>query len=203
MKAPELDSQTDAQLIRASKEGDRAAFTALVRRYEETVYRFAFKVCRDREKADETLQDTFITVFRKLSSFNGKAKFSTWLYTVVTNHCLMRRRKRKLQDLEDPLEAYDEPHSGADGKPKVPVARWDETPADIAHNRQLQEALDQAIRRLPVEYRAVFVLRDVEGNSNEETATILKISVEATKSRLRRARAFLRDQLQPYVTPGL
>lgn len=203
VKAPELDSQTDAQLIRASRAGDRAAFTALVRRYEETVYRFAFKVCRDREKADETLQDTFITVFRKLSSFDGKAKFSTWLYTVVTNHCLMKRRKRRLQELEDPLEAYDEPPARDDGAPGKPVPRWDETPADIAHNRQLREALDRAIGRLPLEYRAVFVLRDVEGNSNEETATILKISVEATKSRLRRARAFLRDQLHPYVTPGL
>jgi RNA polymerase sigma-70 factor (ECF subfamily) len=201
LRTPGLDHQTDAQLIRASKEGDRAAFTALVRRYEETVYRFAFKVCRDRDKADETLQDTFITVFRKLSSFDGKSKFSTWLYAVVSNHCLMKRRKRKLQELEDPLEAYDEPPAGSEGKQKGPVARWDETPADIAHNRQLQDALDQAIRRLPVEYRTVFVLRDVEGNSNEETARILKISVEAAKSRLRRARAFLRDQLQPYFNP--
>jgi RNA polymerase sigma-70 factor, ECF subfamily len=203
VKTPELEEQTDAQLIRASNEGNRAAFTALVRRYEETVYRFAFTVCRDREKADETLQDTFITVFRKLSTFDGKSKFSTWLYAVVTNHCLMKRRRRKLQDLEDPLEAYDEPPTGAEGRQKTPVARWDETPADIAHNRQLQEALENAILRLPVDYRAVFVLRDVEGNSNEETATILKISVEATKSRLRRARAFLRDQLQPYFTPDL
>lgn len=199
LKAPGPADLSDAQLIRAAKKGDTRAFTALVRRYEETVYRFAFKMCRDPEKAGETLQDTFINVFRKLDTFDAKSKFSTWLYSIVANNCLMKQRRRKLQELEDPLEAYDDP-AGDDRGGRKQIPSSGDTPAEILMSRELQEALDRAIAKLPVDYRAVFVLRDIEGNSNEETATILKISVEATKSRLRRARAFLRDELRPYLS---
>lgn len=98
------------------------------------------------------------------------------------------------------LESYDEPAVTDEGTLQHHIPRWDETPADILMRRELKEVLDEAILKLPVDYRVVFVLRDVEGNSNEETAKILGISVEATKSRLRRARAFLRDELNPYMT---
>jgi RNA polymerase sigma-70 factor (ECF subfamily) len=195
--------QTDEQIIRAAREGDRQAFTALVNRYEQTVYRFSFKMCRDPEKAKETLQDTFINVYRKLRSFDGKSKFSTWLYTIVTNNCLMKQRKRRIQELEDPLEVYDTPPEQDGTRRRAPIARWEETPADLLLTKELRSALDSAIEKLPVDYRVVFVLRDMEGNSTDETAKILKLSVEATKSRLRRARAFLRDQLHPYLAiPG-
>jgi RNA polymerase sigma-70 factor (ECF subfamily) len=190
--------QTDQQLIGAARKGDRQAFTALVNRYEQTVYRFAFKMCRDPEKARETLQDTFINVYRKLRSFDGKSKFSTWLYAIVTNNCLMKQRRRKIQELEDPLEIYDDPPDQDGARGRAAIARWDETPADLLLTKELRQKLDRAISKLPVDYRVVFVLRDVEGKSTEETATILALSVEATKSRLRRARAFLRDQLHPY-----
>jgi RNA polymerase sigma-70 factor (ECF subfamily) len=200
VSSEKTDNATDGQLIRAAKTGDKAAFTSLVRRYEETVYRFSFKMCRDREKAEETLQDTFVNVYRKLETFDGKSKFSTWLYAIVTNNCLMKQRRRKMQDLEDPLEMYDDPPGTDDGRRRRPIVRWDETPADQLMTKELRSALDKAIDALPVDYRVVFVLRDVEGRSNEETAKILHLSVEATKSRLRRARAFLRDQLHPYMT---
>ena len=190
---------SDAHLIRAARSGDRQAFAALAARYEETVYKFAFKMCRDREKATETLQDTLISLFRKLNTFDGRSKFSTWLYTVVTNNCLMKQRRRKIQDLEDPLEIYDYPPEDRRGSERAPLAAWQETPADLLLRKELRTTLDRAIEKLPLDYRVVFVLRDVEGKSTEETAKILRISVEATKSRLRRARSFLRDQLHPYV----
>jgi RNA polymerase sigma-70 factor (ECF subfamily) len=194
-----LADQTDQQLIGAARKGDRQAFAALVKRYEDTVYRFSFKMCRDPDKAKETLQDTFINVYRKLKTFDGKSKFSTWLYTIVTNNCLMKQRRRKIQQLEDPLEIYDDP-PGEGGTPRrAPIARWEETPADLLMTKELRSTLDRAISKLPVDYRVVFVLRDVEGKSTDETAKILHLSVEATKSRLRRARAFLRDQLHPYL----
>jgi RNA polymerase sigma-70 factor (ECF subfamily) len=190
---------TDGQLIRAARGGDPTAFASLVRRYEETVYRFAFKMCRNRERAEETLQDTFINVFRKLDSFDGKSKFSTWLYTIVANNCLMRQRRRKLDELVDPLEEFDEPHALEKGQHRRQIPDGAETPDEMLLSKELRGLLDRAIERLPLDYRAVFILRDIEGHSNEETARILKISVEATKSRLRRARAFLRDQLHPYL----
>jgi RNA polymerase sigma-70 factor (ECF subfamily) len=170
-----------------------------VRRYEDTVYRFAFKVCRDRDQAAEALQDTFINVYRKLDSFDGKSKFSTWLYTIVTNNCLMKQRRRRARAMEESLELLDAPPlQGHNGQGRQ-LARWEETPADLLLDKELRKLLDEAILKLPVEYRLVFVLRDVEGKSTQETAGILGISVEATKSRLRRARAFLRQQLSPYV----
>jgi RNA polymerase sigma-70 factor (ECF subfamily) len=193
----EEGTRTDGQLIRAATRGDKAAFSALVRRYEDTVYKFSYKVCRDKDKAAEALQDTFINVYRKLDSFDGKSKFSTWLYSIVTNNCLMKRRKRKMDDL---LESLDDPPTNLDSTFPGHIAKWEETPADILIKKELRTKLDQAILKLPVDYRIVFVLRDLEGKSNEETASILKLSVEATKSRLRRARAFLRSELSPYIS---
>lgn len=159
------------------------------------VYKFSYKVCRDRQKAEEALQDTFINMYRNLDSFDGRSKLSTWLYRIVANNCLMKRRRRKLEEL---LESYDDLPAD-DGTLAHNMPRWDETPADVVLQRELRDVLDRAIAKLPVDYRIVFILRDVEGNSNEETAKILGLSVEATKSRLRRARAFLRDQLNPYM----
>lgn len=200
LKSAELRALPDEQVIAAAREGERRAFAELVRRYEETVYRFAYSLCREREKAEETFQDTFINVFRKLRSFDGRSKFSTWLYTIVTNSCLMRHRRRKMRDLEESLEALDTPAAGADGRFANAVARWDETPVDIMLDKELRAQLDAAIRKLPDEYRIVFVLRDIDGKSTAETAAITGLTEEAAKSRLRRARAFLREQLTPYMT---
>ena len=190
-------TRTDEELIRAASKGDKSSFSALVRRYEDTVFKFSFKVCRDKEKAEEALQDTFINVYRKLGSFDGKSKFSTWLYSIVTNNCLMKRRRRKLDTL---MESMDEPPTNGDGSFIDHVARWDETPSDLLLKKEFQHLLNGAILKLPVDYRVVFVLRDLEGKSTEETAEILKISGEAAKSRLRRARAFLRTQLSLYMS---
>lgn len=195
-----IKSLSDERLIAAAREGERRAFAELVRRYEDTVYRFAYALCREREKAEETFQDTFISVFRKLRSFDGRSKFSTWLYAIVTNSCLMRHRRRKMRDLEVSLESLDTPATGADGRFATPVPRWEETPADTMMNKELRGRLEEAIRKLPEDYRVVFVLRDIDGKSTAETAAITGLSEEAAKSRLRRARAFLRQQLTPYMT---
>jgi RNA polymerase sigma-70 factor, ECF subfamily len=189
----------DDELIGLARGGDARAFTELVRRYEDTVYRFSYKICRDSEAASETLQDTFINVYRKLNSFDGKSKFSTWLYTIVTNNCLMKRRKRKSDLMEESLEAYDQPPGEPGGTPRQKPVQSPDTPADVVIGRELRTLLEDAMAKLPEEYRVVFTMRDVEGRSTEETAGVLGLSVEATKSRLRRARAFLRDQLQPHL----
>ncbi len=188
----------DLLLIEKAQEGDRRAFSELVKRYEETVYGFSFKVCRNREKAEETLQDTFINVYRKLDQFNGKSKFSTWLYSIVANNCLMKNRKRKM---DEEMVSLDEPSVFEDGPHDHQTIRsWDETPAEQMMNRELRSRLDAAIQKLPMDHRIVFILRDVEGQSAGETAKILKLSVPAVKSRLRRARVFLREQLNEYMS---
>jgi RNA polymerase sigma-70 factor (ECF subfamily) len=196
MKKPVQKHPTDKQLIREAAKGDHKAFATLVHRYEDLVFRFSFKVCRDKEEAREALQDTFVNVYRNLASFKGQSKFSTWVYSIVTNNCLMKRRKRKLDTL---LESLDSPPFEGEASAREHPAPWDETPVEVLMKKEFQAQLDRAILKLPVDYRLVFVLRDLEGKSTEETAQILKLSTEAAKSRLRRARAFLRQQLSPYM----
>jgi RNA polymerase sigma-70 factor (ECF subfamily) len=189
---------SDDVLIEKAQAGDSRAFSALVKRYEQTVYGFSFKVCRNKEKAEETLQDTFINVYRKLNQFNGESKFSTWLYSIVTNNCLMKHRKRKMDEetvsLDEPLleegDSYDH----------LTIPSWDATPAEELMKSELRSRLDEAIQKLPLDYRIVFVLRDMENKTAEESAKILELSVPAVKSRLRRARVFLREQLNEYMS---
>jgi RNA polymerase sigma-70 factor (ECF subfamily) len=196
--------EPDAQLLLNAKNGDHTAFTEIVRRYEQMVYNFAFKVCRNREKADETMQDTFINVYRKLKQFDGKSKISTWLYTIVTNNCLMKQRRRKLDiaivPFEEPPELYDSRRHTAERFSSATLPAWKESPLHKIMDKELRTVLDEAIIKLPIDHRIVFVLRDVEGQSAEETAKILKLSVPSVKSRLRRARIFLREQLNEYMT---
>jgi RNA polymerase sigma-70 factor (ECF subfamily) len=193
----------EPELVRRAQNGDKQAFSLLVKQYESMVYGFAFKVCRNEEKAAETLQDTFVNVYRKLDQFNGKAKFSTWLYQIVTNNCLMKRRRSKLDESSVSIDssengAEDSEREG-EGAPLHALVSLKHTPQDEMVNKELREILDTAILKLPMEQRIVFVLRDVEGRSSEETAKILKLSAPAVKSRLRRARVFLRAQLQEYM----
>jgi RNA polymerase sigma-70 factor (ECF subfamily) len=191
-------------LIKKAQTGDNRAFTKLVRQHENLVYSFAYKVCRDKEKAEETWQDTFVNVYRKLHQFDSKSKFTTWLYSIVTNNCRMKHRKTKL---EIASTHFDEPHSAQNhddanktDNPTQTVPAWRDTPLDIVINAELKSKLDAAIQKLPYDYRVVFLLRDVEGQSAEETGKIIKLSVPAVKSRLRRARIFLREQLNEYMT---
>jgi RNA polymerase sigma-70 factor, ECF subfamily len=198
-KIQKIDNEME--LVQKAQKGDQRAFSLLVKKYESTVYSFAYKVCRNEDKAAETLQDTFVNVYRKLGQFNGKAKFSTWLYQIVTNNCLMKRRQGKLDkssvSLESPLNTRED--SEDVGAPIQALLSLKHTPQDEVLNKELRNLLDNAILKLPVEQRIVFILRDVEGRSSEEAAKILKVSVPTIKSKLRRARVFLRNQLQEYM----
>lgn len=196
-----LSPSDDLALIKKAQAGDTRAFTKLVKHYEDLVYSFAFKVCRDKEKAEEAWQDTFINVYRKLHQFNGKSKFTTWLYSIVVNHCKMKHRKTKLEMASIRIDEPHEDHKiDSDRGTMQTVPPWRDTPLDAIMNKELRAILDNAIQKLPYEYRVVFILRDVEGQTAEETARILKLSIPATKSRLRRARFFLREQLNEYMT---
>lgn len=184
--------------------GDERAFTEIVRHYEQMVYSFSFKVCRDREYAEETLQDTFVNVYRKLGQFDGKSKFSTWLYSIVANNCLMKRRRRKLEKSsvsidEGMLRRDNRPDGEPHREEHAALQSWRNTPLEETMTKELRERLDEAIQKLPVDYRLVFILRDIEGQSAEETAKIVNLTIPAVKSRLRRARVFLRRQLNDFV----
>ena len=193
--------EKEEQLLASAKNGDEKAFTEIFHRYDDMVYNFAFKVCRYEEKAKETLQDTFVNVYRKLNQFDGKSKFSTWLYSIVTNNCLMKRRRKKIDWASVSLDVTNvEEENDASEQFSPTIVSTEHSPLTLIINDELRTQLDKAIKKLPLEYRIVFILRDVEEQSTEEVATILHISIAAVKSRLHRARAFLREQLEEYVS---
>lgn len=180
----------DEKLIVEAKSGSRDSLAKLVKKYESTVYNFSFKICRDKEKAENIMQETFLSMIKNLHQFDGKSKLSTWLYTITSNHCLMAARKNKNYqfvsfDNESDDELYDEKY----------VEDWSTIPSLNIENLELKEVMDSAISKLSPDYRAVFLLRDVEGLSTEETGKITGLSVSAVKSRLHRARAFLRKEI--------
>ncbi len=179
---------TDEQLIEEAVSGNNNSLAELVKRYEQTIYNFAFKVCRNKDRAEHAMQETFLSMVKSLKQFSGKSKLSTWLYTIVSNHCLMLARSQKKYDYTA-LENEDGLINN------INIADWKFSPERLADNNELKSILDDAISKLPHDYRVVFILRDVEGLSTKETSEITKLTVPAIKSRLHRARAFLRNEL--------
>lgn len=185
----------EKEIIKKAQNGDMQALSDLIKKYEQTVYNFSFKICRNKEKAENTMQETFLSMVKSLNQFSGNSKLSTWLYTVVSNHCLMLARSQKKHEYT-PIGDDD---SLIDDKD---VADWSVSPLKVAENNELKEMLDSAVSKLEPEYRIVFMLRDVEGLSTEETAEVVNLSVPAVKSRLHRARAFLRNELNKSLKYG-
>jgi RNA polymerase sigma-70 factor (ECF subfamily) len=179
----------EQKLIQLAQSGDKKALAQLVKIYEQTVYNFSFKICRHKDRAEHTMQETFLSMVRNLKQFGGQSKLSTWLYRVVSNHCLMLARsegKYSYTSFEDEEADIDEKN----------ISDWKISPDQVTENNELKEYLDKAIEKLPAEYRIVFMLRDVEGFSTEETAKMVELSAAAVKSRLHRARSFLRNELE-------
>ncbi len=178
----------ESKLVELAKSGDRQALAQLVKNNEQTVYNFSFKICRDRDKAEHIMQETFYSMIKSLHQFDGNSKISTWLYRIVSNHCLMLARKDKTRtfvSIDNDDELYEDRYT----------ADWSNIPNQDIENTELKKILDESIDKLSPEYRIVFLLRDVEGLSTEETAELTELSVPAVKSRLHRARAFLRKEL--------
>lgn len=187
-----ISAVSDQDLSRRATSGDYEAFEELVRRYESSVYHLALKITRSPEEAEEVLQETFLSVFENLKDFRGDSSFKTWLYRIATNFALMKLRKsQKIDSLNEPLNV------NGDEIPKD-VEDWSENPEGKYEQEELKEILKSAMDSLPEIYRTVFLLRDVEGMSNQEVADILGLSLPAVKSRALRARLQLREVLAPY-----
>jgi len=187
---------SDQALVEKAKTGDYQAFEALVNRYEGKVYRLAMRMLRNQEDAEDALQEAFLQVYRGLKGFEGRSTFSTWLFRLATNVCLMKIRHRGTEPAQLlPLEEYLPRHEEG-GHPQI--QDWPDKPEEVLLNKESRLKMFEALERLPAEYRAVFILRDVEGLSNVEAGEALGISVAAVKSRLHRARLTLRGMLSSY-----
>jgi RNA polymerase sigma-70 factor (ECF subfamily) len=183
----------ESSLVARAKAGDAAAFTSLVERYERKIFRLAKHITQNEEDAEDVLQDAFLKAFEHLQGFQEQSKFYTWLVRIAVNEALMRLRKRRSGQIYSLDEAVD---TGEETVARE-IAVWD-NPEQRYSQEELRAILQQAMDSLPPLFRTVFLLRDVEELSTEETAEALGISIPAVKRRLLRARLQLRDKLTRY-----
>ena len=189
------DAATDElALVQAAKRGDVAAFEELVKRYDRNIFRIAQHITQNREDAEDVVQDAFLKAYENLEQFQGNSKFYTWLVRIAVNESLMklrRRRSNRTVSLDEDIETEE------DTMPRE-VADWSPNPEQLYKQGELKDILRKTVQGLPASFRTVFVLRDVEGLSTEETAEALDLSIPAVKSRLLRARLQLRERLNKY-----
>lgn len=193
----ERRADKDRELVEKAKAGELRAFEELVNRYERKVYNIAYRITKNREEAEEVLQETFLSVYKSLKRFKGKSAFSTWLYRIAVNAALMRMRKKRVEtvSLDEPLISDNGDHLRRE------IPDWS-TPEDEIEKKRLMQVISEAIDSLPDGYKTVVLLRDGEGLSNSEVAHILKTSVPSVKAKLHRARMHLRSRLSDYFAPS-
>jgi len=184
----------EAQLVSAAKGGSTAAFEELVNRYERKIFRLGMNITQNREDAEDVMQDAFLKSYQHLDRFQSDSRFYTWLVRIAVNEALMKLRKRRPNQV-----SLDEPLTD-DGDDSVfrEIEDWGPSPEKRFAQTELNEILNSVISELDPIFRVVFLLRDVEGLSTEETGQILGISSAAVKSRLLRARLKLRQKLNKY-----
>ncbi len=168
-------------------------FNRLYRDHADRIYRFAQRLCGQVDDAKDLVQDTFLNAYRGLQQFRGEAQLSTWLYTIAARACMRMRRKRKGEPQRElSLEDFI-PTSEGEFRLQIPTDGL--TPEEALENKQLRRTLNQAIQKLPKNYRLVLVLRDMEGLTAKEVGAVMGLNERAVKSRLHRARLFVRREL--------
>lgn len=187
------DKDHDANLVERFKKGETEALSELISRYGSKIFNLALRITRHHDDAEDILQDVFSTLLTKMSSFHGHSAFSSWLYRVTANTAFMRLRSKRVRAALSFEQTTFSEHTD------FLIDRSDHSDVGyISTRHELRAALERAISALPLEYRTVFLLRDVDGLSNLETSTALKVSVAAVKSRLHRSRCILRKQLREF-----
>ena len=188
----------DLALVHACKSGDVGAFEELVKRYDTKLFRIAQHITHNREDAQDAVQEAFIKVFRKLTQFQENSQFSTWLTRITVNESLMKLRKQRSGtevSIDDDFQSED--HSAA-----FELADWAPNPEELYRGFELRNILRSELQELRPSLRVVFVLRDIEGLSTEQTADVLELTEVAVKTRLSRARLKLRERLSRHFGVG-
>jgi len=186
--------EQEQELVRQAQAGNQLALSELVNRYSMRIYHLGLRLTGTEQDAEDVLQETFLTMLKKIRQFQGKSSFYTWLYRVAINISLrkLKSKPRKYQhvSLDDPnIEKIS----------STPSDEWPDISFDIVREKHFKEKLDKAIEELPDIYKTVFILRDLHELSTDETSKILQISVSNTKIRLMRARNFLKEKLEGVV----
>ena len=181
--------QDEQLLLAALRQREAQAFATLFELYSDKIYRLALSLLKEEAAAEGVVQDAFLRLIKRLDQFEGRSGLGTWLYRIAYNLSVDRLRQRRPEVILD--------DEGEDGRLPAPmhVVDWTQWPEQLLSDAEVTAELDKAIAALPEKFRVVFVLREVEGLSTEETAQITGLSLSATKVRLHRARLFLREQL--------
>jgi RNA polymerase sigma-70 factor (ECF subfamily) len=187
------DRFNEERLIQRIREGEHELFYELIRPYERRVYSAALAILRNEANAEDAAQEAVLKAFKNIRQFRGEARFSTWLIQITVNEARMRRRKEHAHLVEPIVDRED---AEGDYIPRE-FADWREIPSEILERKEVREKLAEALEALGHIYREVFVLRDMQHLSIEETAKVLGISSASVKTRLLRARLMLRDLLAP------
>ena len=196
-----LAALSDDELVARARAGDVAAFEELIGRHEEKVYRLAMRFTRNETDAAEILQETFLSAWRNLEGFQGKAQFASWLYRVAVNAALMllRSRKRHPQVAVEDVTPEALGEAVQDAGPGLGAGTdWSRRPDEQFQSGELRRQIQAAVDQLPESQRSVFLMRDVDGLSTEETGELLGLSLPTVKTRLHRARLALREAITRY-----
>ncbi len=186
-------TDNEAARVAAARAGNVLCFEELVRRNQARIFRLAFQIMGNQEDAEDAMQEAFIKAYRHINQFRGDSLFSTWLTRIAVNEALMKLRKRQPHQL-----SLDESPDTIENLILRDVEAWEPTPEQRYAQTELREIISKAIGELDPAYRVVFLLRDVESLSTEETAQLLELSVPAVKSRLLRGRLQMRSNLNRY-----
>ncbi len=190
------EGPSDEQLVQLAKQGDFDAFDTLATRHQERLYRLGIRMLRNEQDAQEVVQESLLSAWKNLAKFESKSQFGSWIYRIAANAALMMLRTRRRHP-EAPLE-----EAGLGESDEVPagttVTDWSKRPDTEFQSSELRAHIQAAVDALPEQSRVVFVLRDVEEMSTEETAELLHLSVPAVKTRLHRARLILREEIGRY-----
>jgi RNA polymerase sigma-70 factor (ECF subfamily) len=186
------ETAQEAELILRVKSGEHDLFYQLIQPYEGRVFATAMAILRNEADAEDTAQDSILKAFRHISQFRGEAKFSTWLLQITINEARMRKRRMTIRN----MESINEIDEDGDYRPRE-FADWREIPSESLERKEVRNALIAALNTLEEKYRSVFVMRDIQHLSIEETSKVLDITQASVKTRLLRARLMLRDLLSP------
>ena len=196
----ETVESSDVELVRALLAAQRGAFDRFVGIYHAKLFRYSFAMCGQREDAEEVAQETLLKIFESLPTLREPEQLKPWLYRIAKNACLMKRRRSLFAPHPNEEVSLDELRPGRDGSSqRLEIADWSALPEKLASDSEVRGAIEDAVRDLPDLYRAVFLLRDVEGLSTEEAAHALEVNTDVIKTRLHRARLMMRKHLDAHL----
>ena len=193
---PKEDKEVEEALVREFQAGNLEAYDKIADIYQKKIYGLSFNLTRNQMDAQDVTQEVLLTLFRKINMFQGKSAFSSWVYRITLNASYMKLRSKK----KEPNISIDElmPSFNGAGFQQEKIQDWSENTESLMFTNETRDVINKAVDLLPEKEKVVFLLRDVEGLSTEKTGEILDLTVPAVKSRLHRARLFLRKKLSYY-----